>query len=175
MAGDTDGYRRLCHELLADLGPRGPIPALMNNTAWICALGPGALEGEARPRVVGFAEAAVAALPPDTDGKGRHIVLNTLGAVLHRAGRDREAVDRLREGIEADGGNGYALDWLFLALAHHRLGDPAEATRWLARASGPAPRSQGASVWDAAEIEAVRREAAGLIFDAAFPTDPFAY
>jgi hypothetical protein len=100
---------------------------------------------------------------------------NTLGAVLHRVGRDRDAVDRLREGIAADGGRGNASDWLFLALAYHGLGDPEEAARWLARAAGPVTRPQGASVWDAAEIEALRREATGLLLDAAFPADPFAH
>jgi hypothetical protein len=164
MAGDADGYRRLCHELLANFDPI--------NAVWICALGPGVLEGQARQRVVASAEALVAGLPPNSGW--RHDYLNTLGAVLHRAGRDREAVERLREGIEVDGGQGNALDWLFLALAYHRLGDPAEAYRWLARASGPASRLPGASVWATAEIEHLRREAAGLILDAAFPADPFA-
>src|SRR5262249_55781106 len=138
------------------------------------ALGPGALEGEARVRVLGFAEAEVAGLPPNPDPARRHAALNTLGVILHRVGRDRDAVDRLREGIAADGGRGKASDWLFLTLAYHGLGAPEEAAHGLARASGPATRPPGPSVWDTAEVEPLRREAAGLLLDAASPADPFA-
>jgi WD40 repeat protein/predicted Zn-dependent protease len=174
MTGDAESYRRLCRDYLTKLGPR-PHPALFNNAAWLCALGPGALEGEAREQVVGFAEAALAALPQDADGKRRRSVLNTLGAVLHRAGRDREAIDRLREGIVADGGTGNALDWLFLALAYHRLGETDEAVLWLARASAPNAPPPSTSVWNSAEIDAIRREAVQLIHAPLFPTDPFAH
>ena len=59
---------------------------------------------------------------------------NTVGAVLHRAGLWQEAVERLNEAVQLDVKGGQPEDWLFLAMAHHRLGDAAAARQWLARA-----------------------------------------
>jgi hypothetical protein len=55
--------------------------------------------------------------------------LTFLGAALYRAGRLEEAVQRLTAGTGFDDTR-----WLFLAMAHARLGHPAEARQWLAKA-----------------------------------------
>jgi hypothetical protein len=57
-----------------------------------------------------------------------------LGAVLVRAGRTREAIAALEESVRRNGHGGSAFDWLFLAMAHHRLGQTKEATAALATA-----------------------------------------
>jgi tetratricopeptide (TPR) repeat protein len=53
------------------------------------------------------------------------------GIVLYRAGRFEEAIQRLNESIVAQNGDGVFQDWLFLAMAHHRLGHADEARKWL--------------------------------------------
>jgi hypothetical protein len=78
-----------------------------------------------------------------------------------------------------------------LALAHHRLGHTDEARRWLDRAESWLNRLDRAYAAEAPGIlsgqpqvpvsfefwvyaQVLRREAAGLILDASFPSDPFA-
>ena len=56
--------------------------------------------------------------------------LDTLGAVLYRAGRHEEAIERFEESISAYGREGEVLDWILLALAHQRLNQTAESQRW---------------------------------------------
>ena len=58
----------------------------------------------------------------------------TLGAALIRAGRPRQAISVLEESVRLNGHGGNAFDWLFLALAHHRLGHSQQATAALAAA-----------------------------------------
>ncbi len=59
--------------------------------------------------------------------------LNTLGAVFYRNGDFKESVERLRAAIKSRGSETLD-DWLFLAMAHHRLKDRDEARRWLDKA-----------------------------------------
>ena len=149
------GNGRTCAALLEKAGPK-PAPALANDLAWVCALGPGALPDYARP--LALAELAVSRAAP----VAKHHALNTLGALLYRAGRYREAVGRLEEGLRAAKGQAVAQDWLFLAMAHHRLGEEAEARRSLARLAKDEPAG-GASPWVKLEVELLRREAEALV------------
>jgi tetratricopeptide (TPR) repeat protein len=99
--------------------------------------------------------------------------LNTLGAALYRAGKFNAAVQRLNKAIKEEGKGGTAWDWLFLAMAHHRLGHAAEAKQWLAKAvqwiekaSNPKPdKAAGTPLpWDQRlELKVLRREAEELI------------
>ena len=73
-------------------------------------------------------EAAVKQRPHDAE------LRKTLGAALVRAGRPREAISTLEESVRLNGHGGNAFDWLFLALAHHRLGHSEQATAALATA-----------------------------------------
>jgi WD40 repeat protein len=57
-----------------------------------------------------------------------------LGAALFRAGRNRDAVARLNEGVEQQKQGGNVWTQLFLAMTHHRLGDSAKAKDWLRQA-----------------------------------------
>jgi tetratricopeptide (TPR) repeat protein len=64
------------------------------------------------------------------------------GAILYRAGKYREAIKHLHRAIQDRGelpvgesafwSEGW--NWLFLAMAHHKLGQAEEARKWLARA-----------------------------------------
>jgi hypothetical protein len=102
-------------------------------------------------------------------------VLQTLGAVLYRLGRHREAIARLRAGIAAAEGEVAPEAAVFLALAHFRAGDHAQARALLARPWSDEPEGPSAEDWWAARARRLlRREAARLILDPHFPTDPFA-
>ena len=95
------------------------------------------------------------------------------GAALVRACRPREAISALEESVRLNGHGGNAFDWLFLALAHHRLGHSNQATAALAAArdwiatvtSGRSPTlSLVAVAWyTKLELELLLREAEGEI------------
>ena len=91
-------------------------PQTANTVAWYGALVPDTV---AEPEVpVRLAEFAVKGFSADQ----KPAALNTLGAVLYRAGRYSDAIRRLEEGIRLRNGESDPHDWVFLAMAHHRLG-----------------------------------------------------
>ena len=113
----------------------------------------------------------------DTDEPGqRHVVLNTLGAALYRAGRFELAISRLNDAIHARSGLEDPLDWPFLAMAHHRLGHRDEAGRWLDRFHSRQAKANKPDFWNELEIRLLRIEAESVvIYDPVFPADPFAH
>jgi tetratricopeptide (TPR) repeat protein len=153
--GDGEGYRRICAGLLKGVG-QGSGSELANYMAWLCAVGPDALGDYTQ--VVALAEAAVSQAPR----QDKHTALNTLGAVLYRAGHYRKSIVRLQEGIEAGKGDSYVQDLIFLAMAHHRLGEVAEARQLLVRAAQHQVSDQG-QPWSNLEVTLLRQEATALI------------
>jgi tetratricopeptide (TPR) repeat protein len=102
-------------------------------------------------------------------------LLNTLGAALYRAGRFAEAVRRLDEGIQKRNGESIWADWVFLAMAHHRLGHHDEARRWLDRFRDGSPDLVRSGYREELEARLLRTEAeAVVLWDPIFPADPFA-
>jgi tetratricopeptide (TPR) repeat protein len=82
------------------------------------------------PRGVGLAEKAAKLLP------GEAAVWSTLGAAQYCAGQWKPALESLERSMKlSDGGD--ADVWVFVALAHWRLGNKAEALRWYEKASHP--------------------------------------
>jgi WD40 repeat protein/serine/threonine protein kinase len=152
---DRAGYGRACARLLGELG-QAVHPDLANSVAWLCVLGPDAVSDYARP--ITLAEFAVSKAPPAAKAG----VLNTLGAVLYRAGRFREAISRLREGIRASQTEGNIHDWIFLAMAHQRLGETVEAQRYFDKVSQSSLDKNG-PLWGTLEVEVLRREAEGVL------------
>jgi Flp pilus assembly protein TadD len=122
--GDEGGYRRACRSLVDRLR-RGGDWRSANVVAWACTHGPEALP-DLGPAAAA-ARVAVRLAPTDPN------VRNTLGATLHRAGRSGQAVIELTDALERSREGGPA-DFLFLALAQHRLGRAAEARKRLAQA-----------------------------------------
>jgi WD40 repeat protein/tetratricopeptide (TPR) repeat protein len=157
-AGDGQGYRKACALLLDRFGQTRD-PAEANALARACAFAPAALPGPARP--VPLAELAVRSQPHN------HAFLNTLGAVLYRAGRFEEAVQKLKEGAAREGNGGTAWDFFVLAMACHRLNRAGEARDWLARAAAWMDRAGDTSrvmTWDQRlELQLLRREATELL------------
>ena len=85
-----------------------------------------------------------------------------------------EAVRTSEAACQAHGGGGNAYDWLFLALAHHRLGHAGEARRWLEKAVAWIERATQGQLKDArtptplrwndrVALEALRREAEAVL------------
>jgi serine/threonine protein kinase/WD40 repeat protein/tetratricopeptide (TPR) repeat protein len=131
-SGDRSGYRRVCAETLERFA-RTTNAEAANFVAWVCVLGPEAVRDlEEAVRLA----ARAASADPKNDA-----YQVTLGAALYRAGRFQEAVQRLEQAVnpkEADPTKvmqySPAYCWLFLAMAHQRLGHAAEAGRWLDKA-----------------------------------------
>jgi tetratricopeptide (TPR) repeat protein len=168
-SGDRAGWRDACAALLDRFS--GTIDArAAGEVARGWALAPGPADDPALP--VRLAEVAVGI---DEDAAEKADAVTTLGAALYRAGRPAAAIGRREEGIRARGGAGSPRDWAFLALAHRRLGQRAEARRWLERLHEHRPSEDPARFWDELEIRLLRSEAEAVILDdAAFPDDPFA-
>jgi len=163
-AGDASGYRAACAGIAKRLPPVGP--ELSPIEAYLAAMafdvGPNATDDWTKPlawidhalaRLLAFEKAN----PDRKDAlrRERHVFLNTRGAVLYRAGRFEEAAKGLREGMSLHPNGGEFHDWLFLALAEHRLGhaDAAKEAADKAR-TGPKP----GAVWEKAEVELLAAE-----------------
>jgi Tfp pilus assembly protein PilF len=101
--------------------------------AWTCALAPEALADLSA--AVAEGQMAVQSAPESV------VYLNTLGAILYRAGRFEEAVqrpteaDKLTEKPDTAARSSPAYTWYFWAMAHHKLGHEAEAKEWLDKAT----------------------------------------
>jgi len=167
--GDQAGLRQACSDLLGRFGATTD-----HNTAcevaWYCALGADAVadrEGPVRVAEVAVKYAPAREIPP--------VSLNVLGATLYRAGQFEASIRRQQEGIQKQRGESTPQDWAFLAMAHHQLGQRAEALRWLDRVRTYKPTEKPAAFWEELEIRLLRNEAeAVILYDPIFPADPFA-
>jgi WD40 repeat protein len=164
-AGDLAGYRTGCAALISRFS-REERRRSIATEAWACAIGPDALADWAP--LVPAALVAVKHRPDDVE------LRMVLGAVLLRAGRAREAITALEESVRRNGHDGNAFDWLFLAMAHHRLGHAQQATAALATARDwiahgderalPDPYVMSPLPWyTKLELELLLREAEGQI------------
>ena len=130
-AGHVDEYRDDCGEMLQRFGQTDKASD-GHWIAWACTLAPDAITDWAT--AVTLAEKVVQSEPKSV------MYLNTLGAVLYRAGRFDEALVRLSEveplvqepskAIKSPP----AYTWYFLAMAQHRLGHAEESKQWLDKA-----------------------------------------
>jgi tetratricopeptide (TPR) repeat protein len=167
-AGDHNGLRRTRTNML-DQFRLTTAPMTANNVAWSSVMA--VSEEPNLSEAVRLAELAVNGAPE----QAKAALLNTLGAALYRAERFAEAVRRLEEGIQKKRGIGNEADWVFLAMAHHRLGHHDEARRWLDRFRDRSPNLDPRAFWYELEIRLLRAEAeAVVLWDPIFPADPFA-
>jgi WD40 repeat protein/tetratricopeptide (TPR) repeat protein/tRNA A-37 threonylcarbamoyl transferase component Bud32 len=147
--GDLDNYRRLCAKLVQAVPPEAH---LANAVAWMCALGPDAVP-DFQP-LLRRVETAAAQVP----AAAKHDVLNTVGALLYRAGRYQDAIDRLQEGIAANKGQGVFEDFAFLAMAMQRLGRTEEAKRWLEQVRAQKRTEEDKQFWHNLRVDLLRQE-----------------
>jgi WD40 repeat protein/Flp pilus assembly protein TadD len=165
--GDAAGYRKACATVLACAGDSpNPEDALL--VVWACVMVPGS--GSSPRQVVALAEQFHARGPRDFDG------LAALGAALYRAGRFKEAAERLRQAeaayAQAKSPRGTVVySQLFLCMAEHRLGHRQEAQQWLERAvraldppGTEARRDPAAQTWNRQlTVRLLRAEAEALV------------
>jgi tetratricopeptide (TPR) repeat protein len=177
LVGDREGYRRLVHSMQQRAAGTKDyfVTSILVQS---CNL---ASEPVIEPdQVVRWAEKVVS-------GSSKPWDLNLLGTALYRAGRFEDAIKRLGEGITSSSGTqetepAGAQIRLVLAMAHQRLGDATraralldEVMRWwniveAGKTNGAVSLTSPDWLW----LQVLRREAEALIlFDPAFPTDPF--
>jgi WD40 repeat protein/Flp pilus assembly protein TadD len=149
--GDRDGYCKACMSLFERFGK---VTAWGNYIAWTCAIGPDALP-DLKPAVE-LARFAVRASPADAN------VRNTLGAILYRTGQHMDALAELNAAIKLNSRGGTPLDFLFLAMVHHRLGHPKEARESLDQARQALEKSPPL-FWEQVELRLLHREAEALL------------
>ena len=129
LAGDREGYRRVCAATLEHFG-RSQDP-LVGAAARACLVAPGAVLDPLVPlRLAERANAQEPSVPWR---------IYVLGLAEYRAGRYNGAVERLEESLTL--GTTWAsapLNYPVLAMAHHRLGHGDESRRWLEKAARPA-------------------------------------
>jgi tetratricopeptide (TPR) repeat protein len=161
-AGDRGAYQRLCAGL--DEGVRElPYAAVLSTAAWVWALAPDGVRDYSRP--VAVAEAAVRVAPPEQ----KPGFLKAQGAILYRAGRLREAVERLNASVQSGTGAVQAQGWCFLTMAHYRLGEEDRARAFLDRALQA--RAAAGSAWDTVALQLLRQEAKALVESSASRDD----
>jgi len=130
-AGRLDEYRKGCAAMLQHFGQTEDAQAA-HWAAWTCALAPDAVADSSRP--VALARNAAKSDPTSIQ------YLVTHGAVLYRAGRLQQAIQRLTEAdrLVPDPTKrpqmSPAYTWFFLGMAHHRLGHGDEAKNYLEKA-----------------------------------------
>jgi WD40 repeat protein/tetratricopeptide (TPR) repeat protein len=124
---DKEGYRKACAELAKGLERAGN-PAVATWVADVCILTPDA--GVDLGPVVRWLERGAA------QPSNRYIYLHRLAQALYRIGQPEAAVRELNKALPLRTSEGWVVeDWLFLAMAHHRLGHGTEARKWLDRAT----------------------------------------
>jgi tetratricopeptide (TPR) repeat protein len=165
LLDDAEGYRRLCREL-EPAAEQTKAPSTAYTVSRISALGGKSPIDPAK--AVRWAERAAA----DCKNAWR---LSILGRAHYRAGQYDKAVLHCKASLEKDAAwPGRMLNWLVLAMACHRLGQPAEARQWLDKADqwrGQLPRGKdggavsppGLYPADWVEFHVLYREAEALL------------
>lgn len=148
-AGQIEEYHETCAAMLQRFGQTED-PSSANWVAWTCVLLPETVKD--LDKVVLLAEKA--AESEETNG-GYH---QTLGAVLYRAGRFDESIEKLNE-LTA-----YTSTWFFMAMAHHKLGHFDESRKWLDQAVKRTEEIQDTITWSGRlTLQLLRQEAELLI------------
>ena len=161
MLNEARNYRDACAAMARKFG-KSDNPMAANFAAWTCALAPDAVDDYGP--VLALAAKAVEACP-DSDQ-----CLNTLGAILYRAGRHEEAIkwlaelDRPVEGPDAKADSSPAYTWYFLAIVHKKVGNEEKAREYLEKANQATRESladkENPPVWNRrATLELLRKEA----------------
>ena len=112
--------------LAKGLDPDDPI--VLNDIAWYKAIRPDPPKDDLAS-ALDLAQQAIAKTPNEG------ALHNTLGVVRYRLGDWKGAVEALEQSVRLRQG-GDAFDWLFLAMAHQRLGDRDAARRWFEKTVG---------------------------------------
>jgi tetratricopeptide (TPR) repeat protein len=118
---DAKGYREACNRLLDEWSDSAD-PQVTALVAWTCSVAPG--NGADLGRLIQALEKKEV-----TD----YTSLRALGAAQYRSGKSSQAVKVLAKAIESRS-EPATMAWIFLAMAHHELGNKEEARQWLDKA-----------------------------------------
>jgi tetratricopeptide (TPR) repeat protein len=168
LAGDRPGYRRTCAHMLARCQTMPQMRPYL--AARACTLAPDSTDDPTQPARLSATELE----RDDERGAAPSWALTEQAALHFRAGLSGDAVPLLERSLAADGRPGRAvLSWLWLALAHQKMGKRDEARRWLGKAAnwldqqgGRMPRESpttGAHLHNWLEAHVLRREAQALL------------
>jgi tetratricopeptide (TPR) repeat protein len=129
LAGDKGAYRRWCareQERLAASSDQTEdcFPTYIAARSFALA----ANSGVDQSQVIRLAEQAVGANPNISR------MLHTLALAHYRAGDLKLAIERAQQSLQGSPWSAPHLNWVLLALVHHRLGHPNEAEHWLDKA-----------------------------------------
>ena len=154
--GDFEKYRTAARKLLQEFG-KSTSENLLASLAWICVLSPNSVEdSDALIRLVwpggdlDETQSRSASLSPAQ--------LSTLGAALYRAGRYEEAILRINQSSETEGGYSPPENHAFLAMACHRLGRASEAERHLGALRASLKSLGSAFSWERVLVSSLLRE-----------------
>jgi tetratricopeptide (TPR) repeat protein len=166
-AGDEAGYRRICARLVHDLATDGPMTAAFRRGSVsnilslfrVCLLREDAVSdwrplSQLSEEVLAVPMRELALAEESQLVRLRQDWLAARGAVLCRQGRYQEAIDCLRQGVRQERKAGNDAARVFLAFAHLRLGQKAEARQWLDAAL--VPKAEANFSWAASEVELLR-------------------
>lgn len=187
-ANDTEGYVKVCEEMLERFGSTNEA-SIANNVAWACSLGP--TNTKLAKQAVALAERARKLRLNDA------MTLNTLGAALYRSGDNTTAIEKLESSRRVDLASrrstrdqpmrqqsiqpmdemeslpdeaGTEWDWLFLAMAHQKSDEPdklVKARKWLqqveTRRELVHSRTSDDDLWLRIEFDILLKEARSLI------------
>jgi tetratricopeptide (TPR) repeat protein/tRNA A-37 threonylcarbamoyl transferase component Bud32 len=152
QAGDIAGYRKVCADALANLAET-PDAESASKVAWLCVLAPDAL-----PDLTKCVRLAEKVTPGQTNSP------HTVGAALYRSGKYAAAVKSLSDAEQAPQTNDGASAWFFLAMAHQRLGQSAEAKDYLVKATQWFESATASLPWDRqVGVQLLKHEAQALI------------
>jgi WD40 repeat protein len=137
-AGDSAGYRNLCAVLLTASAFSQNVPT--EAAIFMAALAPDVARDPAD--LVRRAEKILQKAPH------AYSTFLAYGAALYRAGEWARAADQLWKAREVHGQGGTVFDWSFLAMTHHRLGQPQEARSLLEQVRQALDRPSSDAAWD---------------------------
>jgi serine/threonine protein kinase/WD40 repeat protein/tetratricopeptide (TPR) repeat protein len=160
-AGDKAAYRSVCAGIADQLPPIGPNLARTEArfASMALALNASATDEWSKPLAwIDHGLALLAALPKPTPAwvqlgqQIQHAYLRIRGALLYRAGRFDESAKTLREAMTFHANGGDVHDFVFLALAEHRLSHTAAANEAAAKARTLAQKLNPL-FWESAESQ----------------------
>jgi tetratricopeptide (TPR) repeat protein len=163
LAGDRPGYRRTCAHMLARGQAKPPMRVYL--VARACTLSPDSTDQPKEPARL---------FEPEVDNHRAFWVQTERAAMLVRDGRPGRAVLDAERSLLDDSRPGRAvLNWLWLALAYQKLGNPNEAKRWLEKAADwldqqggrmpPESSVMGSHLHNWLEAHVLRQEAEALL------------
>jgi serine/threonine protein kinase/tetratricopeptide (TPR) repeat protein len=112
-------YQAIIAKMFAGVGKNSD-PKTINDLSWYAALIPAAFPNGNYGAIMPLADKIVA---------GRNVSwqrINTYGALLYRARHYQGAITYLNQSIAAQKGKGSDVDWVFMAMALHRLKQPGD-------------------------------------------------